>query len=123
MADYTVNIDLKDHKRGDKWLGIPTIGPILINGSQPTGTLARIKAWFVHPSGAIYKMDSEVDESPDAIITISNVTTWAGSVAAQADFLPIAGIWEWDMEFYMTGDSTPLTLYKGEITCGNDITR
>jgi hypothetical protein len=123
MADYTVEISLLDHKRGDKWSGIHSIGPVLINGAQPSATLARIKTWFVHSSGAIYKMDSLADQGQDATITISNATTWAASVAEQENFLQIAGTWEWDMEFYATGDDTPLTLYRGEITVHQDHTR
>ncbi len=123
MADYTVNIDLEDAKRGDKWVGIPVIGPILINGSMPTAALARIRMWFTHPDGAVFKLDSDTDQAPDAPITITDEDTWEAVVPEVQSFLPISGDWTWDMEFYATGDTDPLTLYKGVITVNSDITR
>lgn len=123
MADYTVEISLADHKRGDKWPGIPTIGPILVNGSQPATTLDRIRAQFVHPSGLVYTLDSEVDPAPDAEITITNAVTWAATVPEVQDFLQLSGDWQWDMEFWETGDDSPVTFYKGTITVHDDITK
>ena len=72
MADYTVNIDLPDHKRGDKWLGISSIGPVLINDAQPAATLARVRMHFVHSSGQVYRLDSSDTPQRDAPVTISN---------------------------------------------------
>ena len=122
MADYTVNIDLPDHKRGDKWLGISSIGPVLINDAQPAATLARVRMHFVHSSGQIYRLDSSDTPQRDAPVTISNATTWTASVPAVQSFLSVAGDWSWDMEFYATGDTAPLTLYSGVITVHDDIT-
>lgn len=123
MADYTVNIDLEPVKRGDKWVGIPVIGPVLINSAQPADTLARIKMHFLHPSGLVFKLDSDSTAERDGPITISDDETWEASIPETQGFLPLAGDWTWDMEFYATGDSNPLTLYKGVITAYADTTR
>lgn len=124
MADYTVTVDdIQDVKRGDKWVGIPVIGPILINGSTPEATLSRIRMHFLHPSGLVFKLDSDSAAERDGPITISNATTWAALVPPVQSFLPVAGDWTWDMEFYATGDSNPLTLYKGTITVLADTSR
>ena len=123
MADYTVNIDLADHKRGDKWPGIPVIGPVIINEAQPADTLARIRAQFVHSSGLVYTMDSDEAENPDHAITIDDAVTWEAHVAESMDFLPLAGDWSWDMEFYAGTDTAPITLYSGIITVCDDVTK
>jgi len=115
MSDYSLEISLADHKRGDKWSGIGTIGPITINGSQPASTLARIRMCFKYRHN-IYSLDSE-----DGEITITDSSTWEASVPEVQDFLSVAGDWEWDMEFYETGDTSPLTLFKGVITVHEDI--
>lgn len=120
MADYTVTIDLSDHKRGDKWPGIPSIGPVLINGAQPASALARIRAQF-RRGAQVFTLDS--NGTGDALITILDAATWEATVPAIAQFLPTAGIWAWDMEFYATGEATPLTLYKGSIGVLDDITK
>jgi hypothetical protein len=78
---------------------------------------------FLHPSGLVFKLDSDSTAERDGPITISNATTWAASIPETQGFLPLAGDWTWDMEFYATGDSNPLTLYKGVITAYADTTR
>jgi hypothetical protein len=123
MPDYTVEIALPDHKRGDRWPGISSIGPILINGSTPAGALARVSMHFIKAGGGIYRLDSDAATTPDAPITISNASTWAVVIPEVQDFLPTSGKWRWDMEFYETGKSSPWTLYKGELLVGNDITK
>lgn len=122
MPDYTVKIDLPDHKRGDKWPGIPAIGPVIINGSQPAQQLVRVRMQF-RKGSAVYTLDSDHSTTPDAPVTITNATTWAASIPAVQAFLPTAGLWTWDMEFYQAGDTAPLTLYRGTITVHNDTTR
>ena len=115
MADYSVEIFLEDHKRGDKWVGIPSIGPVIINGSQPDSTLARIRMMF-KLSGKTFTLDSENSD-----IDISNGTTWEASIPEVQKFLEDAGKWAWDMEFYDADDISPVTLYKGVITVHNGI--
>jgi hypothetical protein len=120
MADYTVTIHLPDHKRGDKWPGVAPIGPILVNGTTPAGTLARVRMHLVHSSGLKYKLDSDPATAPAALITIDNPVTWAAHIGEVQEFLPIAGDWQWDMEFYRTGDLSPLTFYEGTLTVRAD---
>ena len=122
MAEYTVTINLPDHKRGDKWLGIASIGPVLIDGAQPAAALSRVKMNFRHSKGTIYRLDTDATLR-DAPIVISNATTWAANIPAVQSFLPVAGVWNWDMEFYAAGDTAPLTLYQGAMTVHDDITR
>lgn len=123
MADYSVKVPLADHKRGDRWPGIPSIGPVVINGSQPAATLARIRMQFRHSTGSVFCLDSDAATSPDAPIVIDNATTWAAHVAEVQSFLPLVGRWDWDMEFYETGSTGPLTLYRGQLTVHADITK
>ena len=124
MADYTVEINLPDHKRGDRWPGIASIGPVLINGVQPAATLTRVRMHFVRREGGLrFRLDSDASESPNAPITISNATTWAVNIPEVQSFLAKNGEWYWDMEFYQTGETAPLTLYKGKLTVGDDVTK
>jgi hypothetical protein len=123
MSEYTINIDLPAHKRGDKWPGITAIGPVLINGVQPAVALDRVRMHLVHADGTRYKLDSLETQDRSAPIVISNAATWAANIPAIPNFLSKAGEWSWDMEFYSTGDSAPLTLYKGKLTVLNDVTK
>lgn len=123
MADYTVTIALPDHKRGDRWPGIASIGPVLINGSQPDAALTRVRMHFQNSSGAKYKLDSDAGQSPNAPIVIDNAPTWAVSIPEVERFLSVSGKWSWDMEFYQAGNTNPLTLYKGDLTVANDTTK
>ena len=124
MADYTVQIDLPNHKRGDRWPGIASIGPVLINGVQPAAALTRVRMHFLKSGGGDkFTLDSDAGQSPSAPIVIGNATTWAVSIPAVENFLAVSGKWSWDMEFYQTGNTSPLTLYKGDLTVGQDITQ
>jgi len=123
MADYTVNIDLPDHKRGDRWIGIPAIGPVIINTAQPTNALTRVRMQFRDSKGRVYKLDSDATKNPDAPIVIDDEDTWEVSIPEVQDFISVAGEWDWDMEFYEAGKTKPLTLYKGVLTVYNDITK
>ena len=120
--DYTQQIPLLAHKRGDKWPGIASIGPVIINGSQPAATLARIRMHFKKDT-LVYKFDTDATDR-DAPITISNATTWEATVPEDntGNFCNEAGEWAWDMEFYETGSAAPLTLYKGIICVNPDTT-
>lgn len=122
MADYTVQINLPDHKRGDKWPGIPVIGPVLINGSQPETPLGRIRMQF-RKGREVFSIDSNVSATCDAAVVIGDADAWSASIPDIPEFLPTSGTWSWDMEFYQTGDDTPLTLYRGTIIVHPDVTR
>lgn len=122
MSDYTVEINLPDHKRGDRWPGIAAIGPVIINGSQPENSLLRVRM-HLKLGSVTYRLDSDAGQSPDAPIIISNATTWAVNIPEIETFLPSNGRWGWDMEFYETGKTSPLTLYKGVLLVATDITR
>lgn len=123
MADYTVNIDLHDHKRGDKWIGIGNIGPVLINNEQPLLSLSRIRMHLRSRKGSLFTIDSNTDLSPDATGVIDNATTWEAHIPEVENFVQEDGNWDWDMEFYESGKATPLTLYKGVLTVYDDISK
>ncbi len=117
-----VNIDLNDHKRGDRWPGISAIGPVLINGVQPAETLTRVRMHFVKRTKT-FKLDSDATKEPDAPITISDAATWAVVIPEVQDFIPCSGDWSWDMEFYSGSNTSPLTFYSGVLTVVDDITK
>lgn len=123
MADYTVLIALPDHKRGDRWPGIASIGPVLINGAQPAAILTRVRMHLQNSSGAKFKLDSNAGQSPNAPIAIDNEVTWLVRIPQVQSFISVSGKWSWDMEFYQAGNSNPLTLYKGDLTVLNDTTK
>lgn len=121
--DYTVEIELQDHKRGDRWQGIPSIGPVLINDAQPAETLARVRMHFFIHTGTRFTLDSEASANPDAPITITDPATWEVVVPPVEKFLLLDGEWEWDMEFWKAGENAPLTLYKGALVVHQDIAK
>ena len=116
MADYANTVSLNDYKLGDRWVGIATIGPITINESQPSNSLTRIRLQFTNGSDT-FTLDSVGSNG----IVISNATTWEATIAARDVFLASSGEWNWDMEFYQSGQTSPLTLYKGTITVYQDV--
>ena len=120
---YPVKISLDSHVRGDRWPGIPTIGPVTINGVQPSSALTRIRAQFRSPRRGVFTLDSDDVGDRDAPIIIGNATTWEASVPEVVDFLPEVGDWSWDMEFYQAGFDGPRTFYHGILTVTPDITR
>jgi hypothetical protein len=116
-----VNAPLQPTVRGDKWQGIAAIGPVLINGLQPTFPLARIRAQFRRNGQLGMTLDS--NGSGDYPIVISNADTWFAHVP-EIQPLPLdAGTWQWDMEFWAVGDAAPVTYYAGTLSVTNDITR
>lgn len=121
MSDYTIRINLSDHKRGDKWVGIQSIGPVTINDQQPELELARIRMQFKKGT-TVYKLDTDVVDR-DAPIIITDPVTWAATIPeVDSGFLSIAGCWDWDMEFWETGKNAPITLYRGDIEVHCDVT-
>ena len=124
MASYAVVIDLPDHVRGDRWVGIGAIGPVLINGVTPANALTRIVMRFMRrgdglEAAQLYVIDSQA--GANALVVISNAATWQGSIAPVQNFLPLAGEWAWDMAFYDAGNASPLTLYTGVLTVQSDV--
>lgn len=128
MADYTVTISLPDHKRGDRWIGISQIGPILIDEATPTSALTRVRMMFRRRRGTqVYTIDSQVDPvpdpAPDAIAEIDDAEEWIAHIPPIQDFLSVSGNWDWDMEFYDEDNDAPLTIYKGLLVVHNDVAR
>jgi hypothetical protein len=117
MADYTETIVLKDTKVGDAWIGIATIGPVLVNSQTPGEALTRVVLTF-RLGAETFTLDSS-GTSPG--ITISNAATWLCTVPARDVFLPRSGKWAWNLEFYRQGHTTPWTLYSGVITVHDDV--
>jgi hypothetical protein len=123
MADYSVEIPLPDHKRGDRWPGIASVGPVLINGAIPPAPLTRVRMHFLHSGGRKdFKLDSSSAAAPAAPILITDAANWVAQVPEVQNFLSLAGRWSWDMEFYQADKTSPLTLYKGHIEVLSDIT-
>lgn len=121
MSDYTIRLNLNDHKRGDKWVGITSIGPVTINGEQPPLTLDRVRMQF-RKGNSVYKLDTDATDR-DASVTIVDSATWEVSIPeVDTGFLPTCGCWEWDMEFWETGKNAPITIYKGNIDVHEDVT-
>ena len=117
MADYTEEISLADTKVGDRWIGISSITPT-INEQTPGNALTRVRMVF-RLGASLFTLDSE--SGGDGDISIDDEDTWECSIAAMDTFLPRAGKWEFDMEFYQTGYDSPWTLYRGTLTVHDDV--
>lgn len=115
MADYAQTVTLSDVKVGDAWIGIGTLGPVTVNSQTPGEALTRVVITFRLGSSS-FTLDSD-----DGEITISNASTWLCAVPARDSFLPRAGTWKFDIEFYRQGHTTPWTLYVGEIKVWDDV--
>ena len=116
--DYTVQINLPDHKLGDQWVGIAAIGPMTVTGFTK-GTLTRIKMNFTN-GVIVYRCDSTA--GADALIVITTPSTWIAHIDPVLNFLPVAGAWNWDMQFTHSNAVSPVTLYKGVLTVIQDVT-
>lgn len=130
-ADYTVEIELPAHKRGDEWIGIALIGPVIVNGSTPAETLARVVMTLERIAPAVvngvpvepdrFILDSVAGDAVDAPIVIDNATTWQARIPAVPDFVQKAGDWKWDISFYRTDKTSPQTFYKGTLHVYDDV--
>ena len=105
---YAERITLEGHVLGDKWQGIPVIGPILVNAAQPAVTLARVVMTLIQTGATTVTLDSDISG-----ITISNATTWEVTIPQLQTFVTTAGDWDWNIQFYSTGDTNPQTYYYG----------
>ena len=114
MADYTETVELADWKVGDRWNGISEITPT-INDATPTNDLTRVRMVF-RLGGTTYELDSN-----DGDITITDANAWEASIPARDTFLPRAGKWAFEIEFFQAGYAAPWTLYKGTLTAHDDI--
>ena len=118
---YSVKIDLPAAVKGDAYPPSPDgsgkiiIGPILIDGLQPSLALDRVVMNF-RKSGKVESLDSST-----AGITITNASTWQAEIPAFESVLTTSGNWSWDLAFYSTGELTPLTLYYGTIIVSSDV--
>lgn len=120
MADYTVSIDLPDHKRGDLWPGIPLIGPVVINEATPALSLSRIRM-TLRKGGSVFIIDSESNATRNAPAVITDATHWQAEIPEIGDFVQAAGDWKWDMEFWESGKTAPITCYQGTLTVHADV--
>jgi hypothetical protein len=116
-------VTLPNHKRGDRWVGL-TFGPILFDGNPPGNTLARIRMHF-RQDKLVYRLDTDGTSIParNHPITIDNAATWTATIApVESGFLPSDGLWEFDVEFWATGEG-PQTLISGSIFITPDVTQ
>lgn len=116
MADYTQTVSLADYKLGDYWIGVSAIGPVTINGETPANDLTRVRMTF-RLGQITYTLDSADSQG----ITIDDAGGWSASIAAREEFLPRAGIWSWNLEFWQDGVSAPWTLYAGTLRVWDDV--
>lgn len=121
----TQKVTLAEHTLGDRWIGIQSIGPVTINDATPSNALTRVRMQFRKQlsGGTVFSLDSDAGESPDAPIVIDNATTWIASVPEVESFLTSTGTWDFDIEFYETGKTSPLTLVVGTIDVRKDVTK
>lgn len=122
-------VDLIDHYKGDTWVGM-TVGPILINGTQPPTTLSEVNIDFKDKDDNLgYRLSSNPGAG-EGTITIVDANTWEVLVPKQD--LPLdAGdleegmknkkYWYYDFQT-IDSESTKLTTYKGKIKVYEDVT-
>lgn len=125
MSDYTAEIQLPDHKLGDKWVGIISIGPVTHDGGVPDNELSLVRMTFKHISRPLptFLLSTDADENPDAPITMVDSTLWSISIPEVQKFLRTSGDWLWDMQFLADGDGSPQTYFKGILTVHPDVTK
>jgi len=114
MSDYTEAVSLADTKVGDRWVGISAI-TATINGETPGPALTRVRMTF-----RLGQTEMVLDSDDDEIV-IDDEDSWEASIAARDDFLPRAGKWSWNMEFFASGYSSPWTLYAGTLRVWDDV--
>jgi hypothetical protein len=121
MPDSTVVVPLSDHKLGDPWPGIPSIGPIVINDATPDGLLTRIRVQF-RQGGHVFTLDSDESEDRDSPITITNAATWLALIPPVQNFVTRSGEWDFDIQYFKAG-SKFRTLHMGTLTVHPNITK
>lgn len=123
MAGYTADLgSVGTFTQGDRFVGM-SIGPVLVNGLQPAGTLARVRCQFRRGSEVI-TFDSDAGESPDGLISIDDAATWEASIPETADFMAATqGTWSFDIQYYETGRVGYVTYHRGTALADGDITK
>lgn len=108
--------------RGDTWLGIPSLGPITIDGQPPSAAVASARMYFrrsVLDISPAYELRSSPG-SGEGAVSIDDAAAWVFSVPAQP--LPLApGKWKWDMEF-TDANGFVYTFYAGTQQVNPDVT-
>jgi hypothetical protein len=97
---------------GDKWGG-QSIGPVTIDGAQPTFPLARVRIEFTRNGLAGMTLDS--DGSGDYLISIADADTWFFYLPTIEPIPLGAGIWKGIVRFYDTDSTSPKTLLYGDL--------
>ena len=105
-------ISLPCHTLGDSYLGLAGFGPILIDEVQPSDPLTRVTMIF-NKKGTTFTLDTE--EGADFLMVITDEDTWEVTVGNIAEFLPSAGDWSWEADFYSAYFGEKLTLYTGSL--------
>jgi hypothetical protein len=117
-----IPIELSPTTAGDKWQGIASIGPVLVNDLTPAEPLARIRMQFRRLGELGTTFDSEPGDNTFPIV-ISNAATWLAHIPEVQPLPLAAGEWKWDMEFWAGDDAAPLTFYRGVLDVQNEITQ
>jgi hypothetical protein len=96
------------------WIGIASIGPILINGEAPPLPASRVLLELFPPFGSEQGMlifDSE--DGADGTASIDDAATWEFVIPVQP--LPaIPGLWRWRFRV-ITPDEATTTIYRGQL--------
>lgn len=109
-------IDLPKHRIGDRWPAggdentVYKIGPITFNGIVPLNNLSRVEMRF-GLDAETYVIDS--DAGQDHQCTITDAATWEVEIPVTQSFLSTCGFWRWDMAFYDSVNTAPITLFYG----------
>jgi len=111
-----VVIPLPNDTAGDTWKGV-TIGPVLINGSQPSHPLVSCSLCFYRQTDNVLAYAfRNVPGSGEGTITITNANTWLVNIPVQV--CPLTpGKYNW---FFVAVDSLGNrdTYYTGVIEIG-----
>lgn len=96
---------------GDDWEGVPTIGPVLFNGTQPADALSKVRLIFFE---TLFTAPDLILTSESGIVVIEDAATWEISVpVVTAELFTLkAGTYKWVIE---TTDAAGVvrSLFKG----------
>lgn len=82
-------IQLSDHPRHDRWDGIPSIGPILVNELAPEAAVAQVWMFFRHLAEGRHPLLFSSGETSNYPINIVDPATWLFAILPQdVPFLP-----------------------------------
>lgn len=122
-------VTLENHRAGDTWQGIPTIGPILISvddapAASPSAPLASARLHLTRNGDSEPTLKIGMDPADDAPLLIVDAATWEMSIpeVSKSVFNPVPGIYTGDLET-TDSDGRVLTTHHIEFQVTKDGTR